>query len=57
MSFDDDLRTIQADIKLSATMLDALLAFELGLESLTWYCLFLWCEAKDELATIKDASK
>lgn len=47
MSLDDELIAIQADIKVSATMLDALLAFEQDRESLAWYCLFLWCEAKD----------
>lgn len=52
MSLDDELMAIQADIKVSATMLDALLAFEQGRESLAWYCLFLWCEAKDKRATI-----
>lgn len=48
MNFDDELKAIQTDIKVSAAMLDALLAFEQGCENLAWYCLFLWCEAKDE---------
>ena len=53
MSFDGNLRAIQAEIKVSATMLDAMFAFDRGDESLSWYCLFLWCEAKDEYATLQ----
>ena len=54
MSFDDKFSAIQADIKVSATMLDALLAFDRGDELSAWYCLFLWCEAKDDRATINN---
>ena len=52
MSIDAELMSIQADIRVSATMLEALVAFEQGRETLAWYCLMLWCEAKDERAAI-----
>ena len=57
MSIDAELMSIQADIRVSATMLEALVAFEQGRETLAWYCLMLWCEAKDERAALMEQAQ
>ena len=45
---DELLGLYQANIRVTATMLDALLMFDQGKEESCWYCLLRWCIAKDE---------
>ncbi len=45
---DELLGMYHANIRVTASMLDAILMFERGVEESCWYCLLRWCEAKDE---------
>ena len=46
---DKNLCKLQKKIRVEATMLDSIINFEFSNDALSWYCLFLWCEAKDDL--------